>query len=163
MLPTAIRRRFTLTIMCALLVAMSLLLTVPLHTAFAQKSSFAQTSSPATSLALERVYTADTNGREKTSFAPGDAIRYYADLNNSSGQPTKAILAFLSRGPLGPNSKDIYKLAGNITLPLGHSFWYGQSTIPPNAMAGEYAVVAGVKSATEGPFTKYSTFTVTAS
>ncbi len=39
MLSTAIRRRLTLTIMGALLMTMSLLLTAPLHTAFAQKLS----------------------------------------------------------------------------------------------------------------------------
>ncbi len=152
MLPTAIRRRLTLTIMCALLMTMSLLLTAPLHTAFAQTSS----------LALEGVSTADANGSEKTSFAPGDAIRYYAAITNSSGQPIKATLVFLSRGPRGPNPKEIFRGAYNITQPSGRVFWYDQSTIPQDAMAGEYTVAAGVKSATGGPIlTKSGTFTVT--
>lgn len=150
MLPTAIKRRLMPTIMCALLMAMLLLLTAFPHAAFAQTSP----------ITIKRVLTGDTNNNIKTSFAPGDAIRYYALILNSRGQPTKVTLKLVSKGPSGPNSKVIFNGKSDITLPTDGSAWYAQSTIPKDAMAGKYEVDASV-AATEVNAKGKGTFTVT--
>ncbi len=141
MLPTAIKRKLTLTILCALLMGMSLLLTTHPHTAFAQ------TASPAVSITVYRAFTTDANGSEKTVFAPSEDIRYSALIINPSDQPITVTLAMVSGGP---DRQAIYQNKGDITLPPGQSSWYGQSTIPQDAVSGAYAFVAAVDSNSDG-------------
>jgi hypothetical protein len=160
MLPTAISRKLTLPLMCALLMGMSLLLTTPPHIAFARTPS-----SPAASpITVERAFTADANGREKSTFAPGASIRYAALISNSSGRPTDIILAVVSAGPLEQKDyKPIYENGRVITVQPGRSTQYFDSTIPKGAMSGTYAAAAGVDSNLDNKIESYNwgTFTVT--
>ena len=152
MLPAAIIRRLTLTIIYAPFMAMSLFLATLPHAAFAQ------TSSPAVSVTVERVFTADTNGSKKTFFAPGDAIQYAALCNNPSGEPTTVKVGIGSEGPAEQNPTVIYTNMLNVTLPPGQSSVSAQSIIPQGAMTGTYAVIA-VVDVSESSAT--SVFTVT--
>ncbi len=135
--------------------AMSLFLATLPHAAFAQASS----------LAITRVFTTDANNVEKTSFAPGNAVRYYVNINNTSGASIRAMLMLMTAGPVGPNARPIYFCwdIGTYKPGAGQASCIQNSTIPTNAIAGKYEIFVAMKPTTEGssPVTGSGTLTVT--
>jgi hypothetical protein len=78
-----------------------------------------------TSLAVQRVWTQDAGGNDKTTFAPGEAIRLATQLNNSYG-------GYL----LGANGTQLtlttsfYNDAKPVDIPPGVSTWTWDATAP---------------------------------
>ncbi len=152
MLPTAIKRKLMLTLMCALLLGMPLLLTTHPQTAFAQ------TAGPVTA----RIYTADASCSEKSTFAPGEPIHYEFVLTNTSGQPIQVVVLV---GSVGPGGQVMHRLQTAGTLRPGESHYHYQETIPQGAASGTYTALVGVdyNGDTQYEVKEGSTFTVTSS
>ena len=76
-------------------------------------------------LAVQRVWTRDAGGIDKTTFAPGEAIRFLAQLNNSYG-------AWM----LGANgarlaiTTSVYTNSSPVNIPPGISTWTWNATAP---------------------------------
>jgi hypothetical protein len=95
---------------------------------------FTVTSSTPT-VTVERAFTRDGNGNEKSSFAPGDAIQYAEVLNNSN---SSSVTATFDIQVTNPSRSVIFSDHWNMTLPGGVVGVYTPSTVPTNAAAGTY-------------------------
>src|SRR5205807_1488588 len=91
---------------------------------------------------VQRVWTTDGNGNNKTTFAPGDAIQYWVQVNNASGSPIQGLFqyeAFL--GKVNSFSTQIYDhIFQNIPVPVGAKSHNAASTVPSNAQLGAYTI-----------------------
>jgi uncharacterized repeat protein (TIGR01451 family) len=108
--------------------------------------AFAQTTQPNT-LTIERVWTRDGNGNDKTTFVPNDAIQYVTLISNTYSQPVKMKIRFEAAGPtwLGGAGNPAYRSIAlyeqqDVDVPVGLSGYYTPSTIPASAQPGEYGV-----------------------
>lgn len=109
---------------------------------------------------VQDVWTNDNGGdwgTRKTSFNPGNPIRYVAAVRNASSQTQTAAFTFEATGPSGR----IAYWSGNLSQAPGVSWWGISATIPGNAAAGTYTFVTRV---THGGATssRSVTFTVVA-
>ena len=103
---------------------------------------------PVEHVTITRVWARDGNGKDKPSFAPGDAIQYTTLINNSSSQPVTMSISFKGTGPMREPgyAKDIYFYRqDNVTVSPGLSGWYSPSTIPSEAEGGIYTVGIGLQ------------------
>jgi hypothetical protein len=79
-----------------------------------------------TQLTVQRVFTQDTGGTEKTTFAPGDTIRFAAEVNNTyGGYLLGADGAQLFIGT------DFYTDTHPVDFPPGSSTWTWRHLLPP--------------------------------
>jgi hypothetical protein len=84
-------------------------------------------------LTVQDVLTQDTGGTEQTTFAPGETIRFVAEVNNAYG-------GWL----LGANGTELaittsfYSAANPVDIPPGISTWTWEATTP--STAGDYTV-----------------------
>jgi len=99
--------------------------------------SFTITSPP--TVTLQKVWTADGNNNAKTTFAPGGAIRYVAQVTNSGSNTVTATFTFLATGP-----QQIFSWSGPGPVAAGTAGFYSPSTIPANAPAGTYTITVTV-------------------
>jgi hypothetical protein len=95
------------------------------------------TPPPATGqLTIERVWTQDADGNDKTIFIPGDPIRYATLISNTYDQPVKATIRFYAAGPTWV-WRDIYNYVENdVMVPVGMAAHYSPSAIPASAQPG---------------------------
>lgn len=152
MLPTAIKWKRTLMLMCALLVGMSLLLATHPQTAFAQTAG---------QVSVDRVYTADDSCSPKSTFAHGDAIHYEWVITNTSDQPMQVVIAV---GVLSQNGELVTSKQFPKTVRPGQSHWHVTGgTIPTSIESGTYTAVVVVDYNGDGQAEAggKSTFTVT--
>src|SRR5438045_4074907 len=128
MLHASFWRRVVLTILCVLVVAMLLPLSMPPHIAFAQ------------SLTVERVWTSDGNDNDQTTFVLGDTIQYWVQVNNATGNSISGLFhyeAFL--GTINSLNTEIYdQIVHDVTVPVGITTYNMTSTVPNNAQLGAY-------------------------
>jgi murein DD-endopeptidase MepM/ murein hydrolase activator NlpD len=92
-----------------------------------------------TSLTVDKVWTMDVNNQDKTSFVPGDAIRYSAIVKNGGSSTVTATFTFLASGP-----KQIYSWTGQGNVVPGSPTIYSQPTIPVDAPEGTYTLTVTV-------------------
>lgn len=149
------QQRLAIVASSMLLMVMSLSLTMFPGTAFAKVKSaqcpqaklcsFAVTShtafaSTASAITVQKVWTRDGNGNDKTVFNPGDAIQYAFYVNNSSGSTITATFHFSDYwGTINDGVIQILdQIFQNVALPVGVTGWYTQTTVPTNALPGSY-------------------------
>jgi hypothetical protein len=84
-------------------------------------------------LTVQRVFTQDTGGIEKTTFAPGDTIRFVAELNNAYGG--YLLGAHGAQLSIGTN---FYTDTHPVDFPPGISTWTWEATAP--STTGNYTV-----------------------
>ena len=78
-----------------------------------------------TPLAVQRVWTRDGAGNDKTAFAPGETIQFAAELNNSYGG---ALLA--ANGTQLTITTSFYNDTKPVDIPPGISPWTWTATAP---------------------------------
>ena len=102
--------------------------------------------------------TGGSGGDWKSTFSPGDSIRYYGAVYNSTGRRVTAYFRWSVNGPCG----SIASWSGNLETGLGTWWWHLPGSIPSNACAGTYTYTLSV---TYGGQTssKSRTFTVQSS
>lgn len=105
--------------------------------------SLAKPISPAASaLTIDKVYTTNNQGKEKTDFAPGEEIWFVEAVNNSSG---KTIAITVTFQVLDPSGNKVGEITGRVNkLPEGPSSWYLRSKVPDKATPGKYTLKASV-------------------
>ena len=139
-------RGLAVAIICLLLQIVSLPSLMPLHTAYAQSVPPVVT--------VERVWTRDGNGQDKTSFVPGDAIQYTVLVKNTGNTVLTATFVLKATGP-----RQIFYWKEAIPVPPGFSGYYSPSAIPNDAPPGTYTLSITVT--TQGQSSsKMSQFTV---
>jgi hypothetical protein len=84
-------------------------------------------------LAVQRVWTRDTGGTDKTTFAPGETIQFAAQLNNSYGG-----ILLAANGTQIAITTDFYNDTKAIDIPSGTSTWTWNATAP--SAGGNYTV-----------------------
>lgn len=73
------------------------------------------------------VWTSDENWNIKSTFDPGDLIKWVITVDNSTGKDTDITLDYLV---LGPSGETIHSWNGMVTTPSGIIFWGLPGTIP---------------------------------
>lgn len=118
------------------------------------------TTSTSPTLTVTAVYTRDGNGNVQNTFAPGAAIQYVVNVNNSSGNSMNITLHYQTHGP---NNNSIFDNNYTATIPQGASGWYVQGTVPSNAPTGTYTALVHVadQNNTQNQSSGQSQFTVT--
>lgn len=100
--------------------------------------SFTVSTSTSNTLTIQALYTRDGNGNVNTTFAPGDAIQYVVNVNNSNSSSMTIMIHYEA---FGPNQNYIFdQIVKNVTIPQGASGWYVVGTVPTNAPAGTYTM-----------------------
>lgn len=85
-------------------------------------------------ISVSSVWTADGNGNTKSTFNPGDAIRFYGNVSNTTGGSQTAYFAWLLNGPCGS-----YTLwSGNLSTGAGTYTWNLPTSVASNACGGNY-------------------------
>jgi hypothetical protein len=90
-------------------------------------------SSGQASVTVQQVWTTDYNNNTKTSFRPGEQIRYKARINNSGTSTVSAAFVWEATGP-----RQIMGWSGNLDISAGTSTWDLDTTVPADAPAGNY-------------------------
>jgi len=85
-------------------------------------------------VSVTSVWTADGDGNAKSTFNPGDSIRYYGNVYNSTGGTVTAYFQWSVNGSCG----SITSWSGNLSTSSGNVWWYLPVNIPSNACAGTY-------------------------
>jgi hypothetical protein len=140
-------RGLAIAVVYMLLAVISFPSSLPLHTVFAQAATTPDVT-------VERVWTRDGNGHDKTSFIDGDDIQYTVLLNNTSNTTVIATFVFKATGP-----HQIYFWKGNAPVAPGISGYYSPAAIPANAPPGTYTIHVTV-TAHDQSSTNTSSFTV---
>lgn len=91
------------------------------------------------SVTVASVRTADLNGNTKTTFNPGDSIRYYGSVKNSTSKSVTAYFVWSRSGPCG----SVTLWAGNLNTGTGTWLWNIDSSVPTNC-AGAYKYTLSV-------------------
>ena len=86
----------------------------------------------ATDVYVNSVWTTDGDGNRKSTFRPGDGIRYYAEIHTNGGNIVNAYFRWSADGPCG----SIASWSGN--LETGSWTWWLPTRIPDNACGGTY-------------------------
>ena len=86
-----------------------------------------------TSVTVQRVWTADRSDNTKTSFRPGDQIRYKARINNSGSSTVSAATVW---EVTGPRAMTLY--SGNLDFRPSTWDWRLDTTVPSDMPAGNY-------------------------
>jgi hypothetical protein len=101
-------------------------------------------SQQAGALFIDRVWTTDGNGNEKTAFSPGDTINYRTFIKNTYNRPANMWILFEAGGPgtAGtPPFRYIYSyIQRDVIVPVSQAGYYSPSTIPADASPGEYFI-----------------------
>ncbi len=113
----------------------------------------ASTPFTVSTVAVQKVWTADGNNSAKTSFVPGDTIRYVVQVKNWGSSTVTATFTFRATGPL-----QIFYWSGSGSVATGTPTFYSPSTVPGNAPAGKYTLTVtvtynGVSSSGQSTFT----------
>jgi uncharacterized repeat protein (TIGR01451 family) len=103
-------------------------------------------------LVIDLVWTTDGNGNDKTTFMPGDAIRYTTIIRNTYNSPVNMWIYFEASGPLLPGSgvlapafRYIYTyIQRDVIVPVGLAGYYSPWTIPSSAQPGTYGIQIGI-------------------
>jgi hypothetical protein len=135
-----------ITISCLLFVAMLLSSMTPTHTAFAQV-----TATPV--VTVERAWTRDGNGKNKTNFVRGDAIQYTVIVKSSAKTTVTATFVFEAKGP-----RQIFSWKQEAAVAPGLSGYYSPAAVPNDAPPGTYTlrvtvIYNGQSSSNMSPFT----------
>ena len=120
-------RGLAVAIICLLLQLVSLPSLMPLHTAYARVAPPAVT--------VERVWTRDGNGQDKSNFVTGDAIQYTVLVKNTGNTVLAATFVLKATGP-----RQIFYWKEDMSVPPGFSGYYSPSTIPNDAPPGTYTL-----------------------
>lgn len=101
----------------------------------------------AAQLTVERVWTQDADGNDKTIFIPGDAIRYMTLIRNTYNEPVKMRIRYMAAGPTwtwgvggteNPAFRDIYRyIQRDVDVPVGLTGYYSPWIISASAQPGE--------------------------
>jgi hypothetical protein len=86
------------------------------------------------SVTVTSVWTTDGSGKKKTTFKPGDSVRYYARVVNSTGSSATASFVWSQKGPCGSTTL----WSGNRSTAAGTVDWPVNATLPSNACGGSY-------------------------
>jgi hypothetical protein len=78
--------------------------------------------------------TADEEWNFKVQFQPGDTIRYYIEIINSTGADAQIELTYSAKGP---NNETAFYDQYTETIPSGYWYW-GNDGIAPENMSGTY-------------------------
>ena len=98
------------------------------------KNVTANFSTSTASISVISVFVTDGNDNDKTSFNPGDSIRYYGHITNSSTVSQTAHFVWSLNGPCGP----IPLWSGDLATDAGTVEWRFPGTIPASACGGTY-------------------------
>lgn len=101
--------------------------------------SFATETPTAITVSVESVWTTDLNGVSKTSFYPGDDIRYLMRVNNTTGLPASAFFEWEVSGPGG----SILNRSEYLETDAGTANLWIDSTIDAS-IPGEYTFTGSV-------------------
>lgn len=146
----------------AIVVSFVLLITMLLPLDVLPSTAIARTASRSGgALTITTVFTTDGSGKVKSTFAPGDAIQYYARVNNSSGSTITATFHYQA---WGPNNNVIYdQIYQHVSTLVGLITYPSPTTVPNNAPPGTYTiqVFVGDENNAQNQDTKQSQFTVT--
>jgi hypothetical protein len=109
--------------------------------------------SPTPTVTVQKVWTADGNNNTQTSYTPGDAIQYEAQVNNTNSTTVTATFTFLATGP-----RQIFSWSGSKSVASGTSTISLASTVPFDALEGQYTLTVtvaynGVSSQGQSQFT----------
>lgn len=97
------------------------------------------TTTNATSITVQQVWTGDANNNPKTTFAPGAVIHYLVQVVNSGSSAVTATFTLLATGP-----QQIFSLTTNASVAPGTDAFYASSTVPTNAPGGAYTLTVTV-------------------
>lgn len=86
---------------------------------------------------VEQAWTADNLGNPTSAFNPGDPIRYYAQVNNTTGSTQTAQFEWHVSGSCG----SILDYSSPTSTGAGVVWWYISSTVPSDACGGLYTYV----------------------
>ncbi len=116
----------------------------------------ASTPFTVSTVAVQKVWTADGNNSAKTSFVPGDTIRYVVQVKNWGSSTVTATFTFRATGPL-----QIFYWSGSGSVATGTPTFYSPSTVPTGAPLGTYTLKVtvtynGVSSSGQSQFTVVS-------
>ncbi len=98
------------------------------------------TNTASGSVTVSSVWTTDGSGNAKTTFNPGDSIRWYGYVYNSTGATQTAYFVWSLNSPCGSNT--IY--SGNLSTVSGTPWWNVSGTVPSNACGGTYTYTLSV-------------------
>jgi hypothetical protein len=121
-------RGLATTISCLLLQVISLPSLMPLHTVSAK-------AVPPPAVTVERVWTRDGNGQNKTNFVTGNAIQYTVLVKNTGNTAVTATFVLKATGP-----RKIFYWKEDIPVPPGFSGYYSPSAVPNDAPPGTYTI-----------------------
>ena len=107
---------------------------------------------------VKSVFTSDSTGNPKQSFAPGD-VNFNMVINNTTGQDAAASRTYYVTDPQGHVAVNTTSNTG--TIPAGESTRFYTATIPSTAPAGTYTF-QGTVTYNGTASTKSTTFTVAA-
>ncbi len=111
------------------------------------------TVNAAQSLIVNQAWTTDSNNNNKTSFAPGDAINYWAQVNNPNSTTVTATFTLVATG-----AQTILPWSGSVSVSPGTTNFYYSTTVPGTAPQGTYTFTEtvaynGVSSQGQSQFT----------
>src|SRR5258708_829153 len=122
-----------------LILRLALALLLPAFVISALQSSPVSASSKptTTTLHITSVFTADDHRNNKAQFNNGDFIFYVVYVQNNSGLPMTVTFHYES-WLSSDRSKEAIDQIVRHTIPTGLSGWGWSSTLPDNALSGQY-------------------------
>ncbi|MFZ5856403.1 MAG: hypothetical protein ACOYZ6_06195 [Chloroflexota bacterium] len=108
--------------------------TYKLSVTFSGSTSSSSANYTVRGVSVSSAWTADGNGTTRTSFNPGDAIGWYANIVNDTPTSQTAYFSWLLNGPCGSTTL----WSGDLTTSAGAATWYLPGTIPSDACLGTY-------------------------
>jgi hypothetical protein len=109
---------------------------------------------PPPTVTVERVWTRDGNGQDKSNFVTGDAIQYTVLVRNTGNTAVTATFVLIATGP-----RRIFSWKEDVPVPPGFSGYYSPSTVPNDAPPGTYTIQVTVTTHGQSS-TKMGQFTV---
>jgi archaellum component FlaG (FlaF/FlaG flagellin family) len=113
-------------------------LSVTFNGSASSKSTTYHVNGSSGSVTITSAWTTDGNGNGKSTFNPGDSIRWNGNVNNTTGSSQTAYFVWSLNGPCGSNTL----WSGNLST--GTWTWYLSGSIPSNACAGTYTYTLSV-------------------
>ena len=112
-----------------------------------------------TDITVQKVWTQDVSGNDKTSFVLGDDIHYLIQVKNPGSTTVTATFTFVATSTfIATGSRQIFSWSGPGEVAPGTPGFYSPSTIPSDTPSGEYTLTVkveynGVSSSGESTFT----------
>jgi len=104
------------------------------------------------SVTVTSVWTTDGNGNGKTSFNPGDAIKWYGYVYNTTGSSKTAYFVWSLNGPCG--SQTLW--SGNLSTAAGQPWWNLSGTVPNCPGTYTYSLSVTYNGSTSSRSTTYT-------